>query len=380
MSLLGLASTVIVIGGLTVGLASGPNTFVRSDPGFGPSSPGSPTGGSELSAATLSLHAGDGPAHGPSSAGSTDPPSVRTYSSMAYDAKDGYVLLFGGYCDGLGGHCTVSQQTWTYVGGNWTELTPAKSPSPRWGAGMTYDSADRCIVLFGGFTPQSYLNDTWEFSHGKWTKVRTASAPNPQKFVTMTYDAKDGYVVLFGGLGKIYPGGPVGFLGDTWTYAGGIWTNVSTRPHPSARYGEGLAYDRSAGYILMFGGYTSTPKGPVAVNDTWRFQGGVWKQLFPGSNPSPRYLASMAFDTADGYLVLFGGRTTSGGYLNDTWTFSGGTWGQSLESKGPAPRDGASLAFDAKDGYLVLFGGTSGPYGYFNDTWTFARGTWNQVQ
>src|SRR5213080_2723791 len=54
---------------------------------------------------------------------------------------------------------------------------------------------------------------------------------------------------------------------------------------------------------------------------------GSWTNITSSSGPSPRFGASMAYDPADGYVVLFGGLNSSAAgltFLGDTWKFSGG--------------------------------------------------------
>jgi Galactose oxidase, central domain len=58
---------------------------------------------------------------------------------------------------------------------------------------MTYEQADRYVVLFGGFTPSGVaLNDTWEFVAGRSTPNATTAPPNACGYAAMTYDAADG--------------------------------------------------------------------------------------------------------------------------------------------------------------------------------------------
>ena len=48
-------------------------------------------------------------------------------------------------------------------------------------------------------------------------------------------------------------------------------------------------------------------------------------QAVLGTGPSARYFPAMAWDAADGYVLLFGGVSASG-VLSDTWTYVNGTW------------------------------------------------------
>jgi hypothetical protein len=63
------------------------------------------------------------------------------------------------------------------------------------------------------------------------------------------------------------------------------------------------------GYVLLFSGEQAS--GPL-LSDTWKFVGGKWTELKPSTAPPERYEAGMAFDTAAGYDLLFGGNGKAG--------------------------------------------------------------------
>ncbi|MCI4356693.1 MAG: hypothetical protein L3K18_06085 [Thermoplasmata archaeon] len=291
-------------------------------------------------------------------------PSGRTYGSMVYDAKDGYVLLFGGLVSG-----PALQDTWTFVGGTWTQLTPASSPSARGAAAICFDSADHYVVLFGGFSGTSYLADTWKFSGGLWTVLSPTSHPSARADAAMSYDTKDGYAVLFGGFDAALTGRQ-----DTWEFSAGQWTPLTLATHPAGRSQAAMAYDSADGYVVLFGGTNTTTLG-----DTWNFTGGLWTQLTPLLvAPGARYLAGLANSAKDGKLILFGGHT-SVGRVSDAWTFSGGSWTKVSSSVHPTSRDGPMVADGPATGNIVLFGGVSPANAVLNDTWTFHGLVWTHV-
>jgi hypothetical protein len=325
-------------------------------------------------------------------------PTVRTTRAMSYDAKDGYVALFGGA--NIGGYV---QDTWDFVGGIWAELASTTSPGVRTGAGMVYDSASGSEVLFGGIgcnTGSSctavLLQDTWEFVAGEWTEPSTAATPGVRGDAMMVYDLSDGYVLLFGGLGcSIGSTCSHSILQDTWKFAGGQWTQLFPSTSPGVRQDAMMVYDVANGYVLLFGGYgCSTGSGCTVgyLQDTWTFVGGQWSQLSPTVSPGTRENAVMVYDAGDTYVLLSGGWGCSTGsgctatMLSDTWTFLNGAWTSITPSTYPGARDDAQAAYDPADGYVVLFGGfgcvtgaTCGAANYLQDTWTFAAGTWTQL-
>ena len=151
------------------------------------------------------------------------------------------------------------------------------------------------------------------------------------------------------------------------------WTNVTSfvGTPPSARSDASMVYDAADGYTVLFGGENSSG----ALGDTWIFNGSKWSELPASTAPSPRYAASMVYDTADGYVLLFGG-LGCGGECNDTWEFKAGTWTELFPTQSPSARGYAAMTYDAGDGYVLLFGGGNGGSTVFGDTWTFEAGHW----
>jgi hypothetical protein len=94
---------------------------------------------------------------------STAAPPALAGESMVWDNDTGSIFLFGGTLPG-GGACPGLNATWSWAAGNWTNLTSYgnQSPSGRSEEALTYDAADRQVVLFGGVsTTQYYVGDTW---------------------------------------------------------------------------------------------------------------------------------------------------------------------------------------------------------------------------
>src|SRR3989475_1874243 len=306
-----------------------------------------------------------GPAH----------PSSFLLGSIDYDAADGYVVLFGG-ATSLG---SINGETWKYSGGTWTHITPSSSPPARLGAGMAYDSADGYVLLFGGFDSAfKPLRDTWKFSSGSWTNITGTNGPAARAVASMAYDAlpTDQYIVLFGGTLELppTPGTITSALKDTWKFSGGSWQNITMVSGPCARAGASISYDAADGYIVLFGGQSPT----AFLGDTWKFSGGSWTSISASNNPGKRTFGSMAYDAApgDGYVVLFGGgnNTISTGFKDfqmDTWKFSAGSWTNITTATSPGGQFGQPIVFDAGqgDGYLLLF--STGLL-----SWKFSGGIW----
>src|SRR5262245_52136863 len=71
----------------------------------------------------------------------------------------------------------------------------------------------------------------------------------------------------------------------------------------------------------------------------------------------PRSGSAMAYDSARGVTVLFGGALGFSPPYGDTWEWDGNTWIQRA-TQGPSPRWYAAMAYDSARGVTVLFGGT----------------------
>jgi hypothetical protein len=82
-----------------------------------------------------------------------------------------------------------------------------------------------------------------------------------------------------------------------------------------------MAYDPATGSVLLFGGVAG---GTDWLGDTWSWNGLDWNELSPAMAPSVRTGASMTYDSATGNVLLFGGYNSTG-FLSDTWSWNGTT-------------------------------------------------------
>ena len=298
-------------------------------------------------------------------------PSQRAWSAMAYDAVDGYVLLFGGL-HGRGFGATGLNDTWTYANGTWTQLHPPVSPGPRYSGAMAYDPSDGYVVLFGGWNASTFgvaLSETWTFHGGTWSRATPSVSPRARVSPGLTYDGADGYLLLFGGSvnGR--------FFNDTWRYHAGQWSNLTTAHAPAVRDQMFMAYDAADGYVLLFGG----EQGGPALGDTWEFSGGNWTEVFPSVAPGPHTTGTMAYDPETRSDLLFGGYD-SGLYYNDTWNWSAGQWQAIRSPAGLVARSAAAMSYDGVDHEIVLFGGNpSGTTAQLNTTWAWTA-PWPRIQ
>jgi hypothetical protein len=297
-------------------------------------------------------------------------PPPTSYAAAAFDAADGYLLMFGG--NDVNGN--PMSTTWSFVRNNWTNLTGSIGPSPsaRWASSMAFDAANGTVVLFGGcFNPSCSAlgEDTWTYSHDRWTNLSGALPvfPPARGRAMMTYDPVDKTVLLFGGIGV---GGI--YLNDLWGFKDGHWSAIPTALAPSARGGAMMAYDPPSNSTILFGGND----GPYRFADTWSYTNGNWTNITTtvGTGPSARWVGEMTYDAADGNLLLLNGYD-AGTYFGDEWTFANGQWAPLSVRGGPAPSYGGLLVYDPVDRYVVYFSGV-GSNGVLTSTLIYSDGTW----
>jgi hypothetical protein len=178
-------------------------------------------------------------------------PSARNGYMMAYDPATRQLVLFGG---GAGPNSSQSD-TWVWTGTTWTQLSPTTSPSGRTCSMMAYDPATKQLLLFGGDSATSVnrqlLNDTWVWTGTTWTQLSPATSPSARFGGVMAYDPATSQLVLFGG-GASFTGTLK--LNDTWAWTGTTWSKLSPTTSPSARSDAKFAYDAATSQLLLFTG------------------------------------------------------------------------------------------------------------------------------
>lgn len=266
-------------------------------------------------------------------------PSARRGPALTWDSVDGYAVLFGGSTAVGSG---LLNDSWKFKHGVWTQLTSGPSTLvARSNATLTFDTADGYGVMFGGYSGTGgYSSQTWKFLAGSWTLLTPASSPQPSAPSCMVYvpavTGHGGYVLLFGGKGK--PGaGASAYYGYTWEFSAGSWTNVtsSVGTSPTARGYSQCAYDAADGYVLLFGGINAT----ALQSDTWEFNPqssttGSWSHLTPSTSPEARFEGAMAYvsSVSGTYLACgaYGTLTTptlpGGGCSTWQWISGSTTW------------------------------------------------------
>jgi sulfur carrier protein ThiS len=248
------------------------------------------------------------------------------------------------------------------------------------------------LSLSANAADNSKLSDfTWEQITGK--NLDGSPLEGQQQFIpderhsaAMSYDEQAGNVVLFGGQTinthnnlimetSVFSGSVDslvktvdfvatrnGLTDDTWIWNGvdKTWQEIQTGTAPAARKGAAIAYDPANGQVLLFGGQGSNS----LLNDTWLWDGTEqkWEQVSPATSPSARGYSQMAYyydEEGKGRIVLFGGIAGST-RLADTWVWDGETktWTQQSPAASPPSLYAGTMSYDGEQ--AVLFGGNMG--------------------
>ena len=274
------------------------------------------------------------------------------------------ILLFGGLAEQPDGGYGEQNDTWVWTTATeWTEMHPAQSPSPRFGAMAA--SLGGSTILFGGDGP---VAETWAWNGATWTQLDPSGSPPP--LTTSVFSPLGQSLALFGGYtyGTIYA--------DVWLWNGASWTHQAPATTPPAR--DAPAGAVLGGKLVIFGGEDDMFE---PLGDTWIYDGTSWTQAQPAHSPSARRGAVAA--SFQGKVVLFGGDTLPPSYgdwlsVDETWLWDGTDWTQAQPPQSPDPRSFAAMA--TAGGEVVLFGGANfgGSFGSPAGTWTWNGSSWTE--
>ena len=284
--------------------------------------------------------------------------------ALAYDEVRGRLVVFGGRTpnDWL-------QGTWEWDGRSWQRTVPADAgPGARSGHVMAYDAARRRVVLFGGAQGTQLFCDTWILEGGSWTQTKEASCITDRvRNAGLAADARNRRMLLVEGPAI---GNDEGRPARVWQRTGDTWTPVAEEG-PRRLGFSAVAYDAAREVLVvpvLFG-------GPDA--GTWEWDGKSWRRS-EATPPPPRQTYGLTYDAARRQVVLAGGQATrQGPYLDDLWSWDGARWSPvDQPAERPAPRGGGSL-FSGGAGRLLYFGGYNERL--LGDLWSFERGVWRRL-
>jgi hypothetical protein len=294
-------------------------------------------------------------------------PSARDDAALAYDPAEHAVILFGGLVLGNTQLSTLSD-TWSWDGSRWTELNPPASPPGLSGALLGYDPATKLLVLTGGDTANAEdklagTDGTWTWDGSAWSAQPDGHLPASDVPTDLATDEATRQLILV-----TTRAGCTGV--DTWRWGGGAWILLNPVTSPAPGVEDALAFDPRSDSLELFpsaGGCAGVAQAVSASAPVWSWDGSTWS--FAASPGKTELTGSWELTTSStGALVV----TAEG-----TYVWSGGSWGRwSKVSSSPVDGD-SSIAYDAADGQVVLFSGICSTCNgsAVPDTWTWA-GSW----
>ncbi|MBI2841288.1 MAG: hypothetical protein HYX75_23460 [Acidobacteria bacterium] len=80
-----------------------------------------------------------------------------------------------------------------------------------------------------------------------------------------------------------------------------------------------ISYDSAREETVVFGRMLASGGGPgTPLDETWTWDGVLWRQQHPSGSPAARFGSAMAFDAARQEAVLFGGLDQTNIPMGDT--------------------------------------------------------------
>lgn len=237
-------------------------------------------------------------------------PSARLGMTMADDPADGGVVLFGG----TSAADSFLNDTWFYAHGTWTNETRTGAPPGRFWGSMSFDNATDSVVMYGGTEasggPTHYASDMWSYRAGNWTELTPARTPGGLDDQAQVDDWAADELFLFGGDNATIEGS-----NQSWSYASGTWSPVTSARVPGGRAGAGLSYDAAAGAVVLYGGVPAS----FDYYATWVYSAGAWTEYNTSYTPPAGTIwGQIAYDPALEEVVMFEGD----GYSNATFALN----------------------------------------------------------
>jgi len=199
----------------------------------------------------------------PLAADGTPPAPMETRA--IYDPVRDRLLFFGGYRPSA----AVAELRELSLSGTptWNDVSANGTPPPaRYGHTMIYDPFGDRVIVFGGYTGTTYLDDVWELTLAgtpTWNQLLPSGGPPSLRFGhSAIFDPQRLRMLVFGGFGFS------GFQNDVWALnlASPSWSLLTLdQGPPTARDFQALEYDAVLDRAVMFGGNNNSG----VQNDTW---------------------------------------------------------------------------------------------------------------
>ncbi len=240
-------------------------------------------------------------------------PTARSCQAMARIAPD-KVLLFGGWNGG-----TRYGDTWLFnlEKMQWAKVNASNNPSPRRNCGMAqlYDGR---VLLFGGeIAGAADTNDTWAFDLGElnWEETPVQGDMPPECSAMNFTQMYSGLVLMFGGRSGCST------INDTWLYSDNNkkWGEIARDNKPGPLHSSSMAKLGEDMAAFWGGCIEGTDYDRMLLFD---LKDSSWVQLEGPGRPSGRFMHSIV-NVGDGRLLMFGGFDGEWPFMNnETWLFT----------------------------------------------------------
>ncbi|HEX6810154.1 MAG TPA: hypothetical protein VF384_00900 [Planctomycetota bacterium] len=264
----------------------------------------------------------------------------------------------------------------------WHQVTPTASPTARGGAGAAFDPMSGNLIMFGGDTgafPSPASNQTWSYNGTTWSQLTPATSPTGKVGMQLVHDQNRGVFVMFGSVNTSAFGGAS--VNQHWEFDGATWTQIFPTTTPGGLGNYGACFDLVRNKVVLYGG-TANSMFPIAESNTWEYDGTNWAQVTTAGSPGPLERPAMCFHAGIARTVMFGGIDPQIGGVDTTWLYDGTNWiAAPVSGPKPSARTGARMVYDIHRNVCVLTGGADPMTGNpIVDSWEFDGASWKQVQ
>ncbi len=317
-------------------------------------------------------------------ASNTQPTTLRAGHSMAWDENDGLLYMFGGIDDDN----DLQNDLWSYnpTTNVWKQLSSvsaiaagncASIPTGRLNAALVWDTLDQQLILYGGTDGNGhYFGDLWSYTPTthSWNALQCSNNPPGPRVSGAVWTGHQ--MLLLDGLNAN------GLLTDFWAYtpgAHGGWLELATSTPPGPRSYSSLAWDSQDNRLYLFGG---TNKNATLLVDLWSYTGKTgWSQINAtgATLPAGREQAMMTWDSTHNVLLLMGGWMNGQSTPDATlWAFlpTQNSWNNATptDSNGNAlipARAASAIIWSNKLQRALIYAGTGGStlQGTLHDLW-----------
>ncbi len=247
------------------------------------------------------------------------PPVGRADHVMVYDPNGRRMVVFGGSPQRYVHINDVWVLTMSRGTESWQQVNPTGAlPGGRGYAYGIFHPGRRSLILFEGYSTSTLYNDVWELvlDNMVWRQISvTGARPSARYDGAAALDVANNRMLVFGGRTAS------SFVNELWaldlTQGQETWTQLSQNGTvPSVRAGFAWAASPDGGSVLLCAGWN----GDYRLNDLYRLDVPTltWTALCPtGELPYERRNCLGFADWTGGNFFIFGGEGDAG-YLSDT--------------------------------------------------------------